>query len=82
VSSGVRFLVRLRCISSAVCALRTRWPQRALRPLLWDRPRPSGEPALLGFGRYDVIGWGRGPDTCVVRGFSSARVCHTQCVAL
>jgi len=33
VTSGVRFLV-LRSISSAVCALRTRWPQRALRPLL------------------------------------------------
>ena len=30
--------VLLRCISSAVCALRTRWSQRALRPLLWDRP--------------------------------------------
>jgi len=46
VSSGVRFLVCLRCISSAVCALRTRWPQRALRPLLWDRPRRAARRAL------------------------------------
>jgi len=48
VSSGVRFLVLLRCISSAVCALRTRWPQRALRPLplLWDRPRRATRRAL------------------------------------
>jgi len=46
VSIGVRFLVRLRCISSAVCALRTRWPQRALRPLLWDRPRRAARRAL------------------------------------
>ena len=43
---GVRFLVLLRCISSAVCALRTRWPQRALRPLLWDRPRRAARHAL------------------------------------
>jgi len=46
VSIGVRFLVLLRCISSAVCALRTRWPQRALRPLLWDRPRRAARRAL------------------------------------
>jgi len=39
-------LVLLRCISSAVCALRTRWPQRALRPLLWDRPRRAARRAL------------------------------------
>jgi len=46
VSSGVRFLVLLRCISSAVCALRTRWPQRALRLLLWDRPHRAARRAL------------------------------------
>jgi len=46
VSCGVRFLVLLCCISSAVCTLRTRWPQRALRPLLWDRPRRTARRAL------------------------------------
>jgi len=44
----------LQCISSAVCALRTRWPQRALPPLLWDRPRraapPESPPAALRTG--------------------------------
>jgi len=42
VSSGVRFLVLLLASPlrvNPICALRTRWPQRALHPLLWDRPR-------------------------------------------
>ena len=46
VSFGIRFLVLLHCISSSVCALRTRWPQRALRPLLWDHPRRAARRAL------------------------------------
>jgi len=46
VSINIRFLVRLL---SAVCALRTRWPQRALRPLLWDRPRRAARCASGSF---------------------------------
>jgi len=32
--------------SPLLSALRTRWPQRALRPLLWDRPRRAARRAL------------------------------------
>jgi len=49
--------------SSAVCALRTRWPQRALRPLLWGRPRRAARCAS-------------GSSSCCTAHWASPRDCH------